>query len=112
MGAIRNGTPRSRAQESTSSVIAADEITRAIVTLRGHRVRLDQDLATLYGVPTKALVQAVRRNRERFPGDFMFRLEIHDVASLRSQIVTSNEGRGGRRTMPYAFTEQGVAIFR
>ena len=74
---------------------------------------LDADLAELYGVPTKALVQAVKRNRERFPPDFVFPLTDHEVAVLRSQIVTSNApppGRGGRRTAPYAFTEQGVAM--
>jgi hypothetical protein len=64
----------------------------------------------LYGVSVKALNQAVKRNRERFPPDFMFRLTVQETKSLRSQIVTSNEGRGGRRTAPYAFTELGVAM--
>lgn len=84
-----------------------------IRTIRGHKVMLDADLAELYGVPTKALVQAVKRNRERFPSDFVFPLTNHDIAALRSQIVTSNilaPGRGGRRTAPHAFTEQGVAM--
>lgn len=81
-----------------------------ILILRQQRVMLDADLAALYGVQTKVLVQAVKRNLERFPTDFMFQLENHDVAALRSQIVTSNTGRGGRRTAPYAFTEQGVAM--
>jgi len=73
---------------------------------------LDADLAALYRVPTKALVQAVRRNSRRFPGDFMFRLTGGEATRLRSQIVTSNvsRGRGGRRYTPYAFTEQGVAM--
>ena len=73
---------------------------------------LDADLAHLYGVPTKALVQAVKRNRPRFPSDFVFLLSDQEAAALRSQIVTSNArpGRGGRRTSPYAFTEQGVAM--
>jgi len=74
---------------------------------------LDADLAALYGVPTKALVQAVKRNLERFPVDFVFQLTDQEVVVLRSQIVTSNArpvGRGGRRTAPYAFTEQGVAM--
>jgi hypothetical protein len=77
-----------------------------------HRVMLDADLATLYSVPTKALVQAVRRNPTRFPHDFMFHLTGKEAAALRSQIVTSNRsrGRGGRRYVPYAFTEQGVAM--
>ena len=90
----------------------ADSIRRAILLVRGHRVMLDVDLAALYGVPTGALVQAVRRNLIRFPEDFMFRLSRDEVASLRSQSVISNArpGRGGRRYDPYAFTEQGVAM--
>src|SRR5207249_6478808 len=71
---------------------------------------LDADLAALYGVDTRELVQAVRRNVERFPKDFMFQLRQEELDSLRSQSVISNSGRGGRRTAPYAFTEQGVAM--
>jgi len=67
-------------------------------------------LAALYGVTTKRLNEQVRRNRARFPEDFMFQLTAEEVASLRSQIATSNKGRGGRRYAPYAFTEQGVAM--
>ena len=70
---------------------------------------LDQDLAALYEVETKALVQAVQRNIGRFPHDFMFQLSFQEFTALRSQIVTS-KGRGGRRTAPYAFTEHGVAM--
>jgi hypothetical protein len=70
---------------------------------------LDQDLAALYEVETKALVQAVQRNIRRFPPDFMFQLSFEEFTALRSQIVTS-KGRGGRRTAPYAFTEHGVAM--
>jgi len=70
---------------------------------------LDQDLAELYQVETKALVQAVQRNAKRFPPDFMFQLSFQEFTALRSQIVTS-KGRGGRRTAPYAFTEHGVAM--
>jgi hypothetical protein len=70
---------------------------------------LDKDLAALYQVETKALVQAVQRNRKRFPPDFMFQLSFQEFTALRSQIVTS-KGRGGRRTAPYAFTEHGVAM--
>lgn len=81
-----------------------------ILVLRQQRVMLDADLAESYGVPTKVLIQAVKRNQERFPADFMFQLENQDVTALRSQIVTSKTGRGGRRTAPYAFTEQGVAM--
>lgn len=82
-----------------------------ILTLREQRVMLDADLAELYGVQTKVLVQAVKRNLMRFPEDFMFQLTAEEFAALRSQTVTSNTaGRGGRRTAPYAFTEQGVAM--
>lgn len=78
---------------------------------RDQRVMLDADLAELYGVQTKVLVQAVKRNLSRFPEDFMFQLSAQEFAALRSQFVTSNTGgRGGRRTAPYAFTEQGVAM--
>jgi hypothetical protein len=70
---------------------------------------LDADLAALYGVQTKALVQAVKRNLSRFPADFMFRLTTEEFRILRSQIVTSSS-HGGRRSFPYAFTEQGVAM--
>ena len=91
-------------------LIRRDRIERQVLRLRGHNVMLDDDLATLYGVSVKALNQAVKRNRERFPGDFMFRLTAAETKSLRSQIVTAKIGRGGRRNTPYAFTEQGVAM--
>jgi hypothetical protein len=81
-----------------------------ILALREQRVMLDADLAELYGVQTKVLVQAVKRNPSRFPQDFMFQLSIDEFTTLRSQTVTSNTGRGGRRTSPYLFTEQGVAM--
>ncbi|MBK9624797.1 MAG: ORF6N domain-containing protein [Rhodocyclaceae bacterium] len=81
-----------------------------ILVLREQRVMLDADLAELYGVQTKVLVQAVKRNMTRFPQDFMFQLSSDEFLVLRSQTVTSNMGRGGRRTAPYAFTEQGVAM--
>lgn len=81
-----------------------------ILALREQRVMLDADLAELYGVQTKVLVQAVKRNIARFPQDFMFQLSADEFTALRSQTVTSNTGRGGRRTAPYAFTEQGVAM--
>jgi ORF6N domain len=95
---------------ATSKALAPAHIERAILSLRGERVMLDADLATLYGVETKALVQAVKRNRARFPADFMFQLSADELARLRSQTVTSKKRRGGRRTAPYAFTEQGVAM--
>ena len=85
-----------------------------ILVLREQRVMLDADLAQLYGVETKVLVQAVKRKLMRFPADFMFQLSAEEFAALRSQTVTSNTGqnpgRGGRRSAPYAFTEQGVAM--
>ena len=88
------------------SVIPAERIERSILLIRGHKVMLDADLAELYGVQTKVLVQALRRNRERFPDDFMFQLTKEEFANLRSQTVTSSPGWGGRRYPPYAFTEQ------
>ena len=93
-----------------SELVAAQAITARIVLVRGHNVMLDADLAELYAVETKALVQAIKRNLERFPEDFMFQLEAQEWEALRSQSVTSKEGRGGRRYAPYAFTEQGVAM--
>lgn len=92
------------------SLVVTRKIEQAILVLRGERVMLDSDLAVLYGVTTKALNQAVRRNRSRFPVDFMFRLTLAESRLLRSQLVTSNDGRGGRRYAPYAFTEQGAAM--
>ena len=85
-------------------------IARHILALREQRVMLDADLAALYGVETKVLVQAIKRNIERFPADFMFQLSADEFANLRSQFVTSSSGYGGRRYAPYAFTEQGVAM--
>ena len=85
---------------------------RAIVSLRGHRVMLDESLARLYDVPVKVLNQAVKRNLERFPPDFMFQLTEAESKSLRSQIVTLDAGHRGqhRKYLPFAFTEQGVAM--
>ena len=85
-------------------------IRELIYVIRGQQVLLDRDLAALYGVDTKVFNQAVKRNIERFPVEFRFQLTQEEYESLRSQIVTSKEGRGGRRYMPYAFTEQGVAM--
>jgi hypothetical protein len=86
-----------------------DRIEQAILLIRGEKVLLDADLAKLYGVSTKALVQALNRNRERFPADFVFQLTVDEHRVLRSQTVTS-KGRGGRRYPPHAFTEHGVAM--
>lgn len=94
------------------SLIPAGRIERAILLIRGQKVMLDADLAALYGVATRVLVQAVKRNLSRFPDDFMFQLTAEEFAALRSQSVISNANRprGGRRYAPYAFTEQGVAM--
>jgi len=95
----------------TTAIYPVEHIESAIVLIRGQKVILDRDLAILYGVETKVLKQAVRRNAKRFPDDFMFLLDNKEVICLRSQIVTSNEQkRGGDRTLPMAFTEQGVAM--
>lgn len=93
-----------------TSLAPVEHITRSILVLRGQRVLLDAELAELYGVPTKALLQAVKRNRERFPDDFMIQLTAAEWTVLRSQTVTSSAQHGGRRHPPYAFTEQGVAM--
>ena len=77
---------------------------------RDQRVILDADLASLYGVETRSLVQAVKRNADRFPEDFLFQLTPEEVGALRSQIVISKTGRGGRRYPPYAFTEHGALM--
>ena len=91
-------------------LIAAPAIEKRIFVVRERQVMLDEDLADLYGVETKRLVEQVKRNLERFPEDFMFQLGKEETAALRSQFATSNAGRGGRRYAPYAFTEQGVAM--
>lgn len=90
--------------------IPIERIARSILIVRGHRVLLDVDLAELYGVENRALIQAVKRNRERFPDDFMLQLMPEEWANLRSRIVISSSRHGGRRYAPYAFTEQGVAM--
>ncbi len=91
--------------------ILAQWIERRIVLVRGHNVMLDSDLARLYGVPPKVLNQAVKRNRNRFPVDFMFQLTAEEYKALRSQIVTLEPGRGQhRKYAPHVFTEQGVAM--
>lgn len=92
----------------TKGLVPTEQIESAILLVRNEKVMLDQDLAELYGVETRVLVQAVKRNIDRFPLDFMFQLSEEEFSSLRSQIVRSSWG--GRRTAPYAFTEQGVAM--
>ena len=96
---------------SNINLISIEKIERAIYLIRGEKVMLDRDLAELYQVQTKALNQAVRRNFDRFPADFMFQLSEKEVAELnRSQFVTGSEKHRDPRFRPYAFTEQGVAM--
>jgi len=85
-------------------------IERSIYFFRGLKVMLDADLARLYRVATSRLNEQVKRNRSRFPRDFMFQLTVEEASSLTSQIAISKSSRGGRRHRPYAFTEQGVAM--
>ena len=93
------------------ALIPLARIERTVLRLRGSNVMLDTDLASLYQVDVRVLNQAVRRNRERFPTDFMFHLTAQEADSLRSQIVILKSGRGRhRKYVPYAFTEQGVAM--
>jgi hypothetical protein len=101
------------ATEETGSpeLIAAPGIEKRIFVARGRQVMLDEDLADLYAVETRVLIQQVKRNAKRFPEDFMFQLTGAEAEALRSQIVISNnEGRGGRRYAPYVFTEHGIAM--
>jgi hypothetical protein len=93
----------------SKEMIPIERIARAIYILRGQKVLLDSDLAALYGVSTKALNQAVKRNPERFPPDFIFHLRIEETRSLRSQFVTLKRGEHVKYR-PYAFTEQGLAM--
>src|SRR5215510_15201802 len=96
---------------SNINLISIERIEKTIYVIRGEKVMLDRDLAELYEVPTKALNQAVRRNPDRFPSDFMFQLSEKEVAELnRSQFVTGSEKHRDPRSRPYAFTEQGVAM--
>ena len=88
--------------------VSVERITQAIVVLRGQRVLLDSDLAAIYGVTTGRLNEAVKRNIARSPEDFMFRLSAPEYGALISQIATSNPGRGGRRKLPWAFTQHGA----
>lgn len=90
--------------------VSVEIIERRIYLVRGRKVMLDSDLAELYEVPTGNINRAVKRNANRFPEDFMFRLTAEEVESLRFQIGISNKGRGGRRYVPNVFTEQGVAM--
>jgi hypothetical protein len=97
----------------SSAEIPTEDITRAIVVLRGRKVLLDAELAVLYGVTTKRFNEQIRRNQRRFPPDFMFQLTEAEHEALRSHFATSNSvspGRGGRRYLPYVFTEHGAIM--
>jgi ORF6N domain len=116
--------PAKKSLTTSSPTVSVQIIERRIYLIRGYKVLVDVDLAELYGVPTKRLNEQVRRNRKRFPKDFMFQLTTIEAEALRSQFATSKlsggalrsqsatskTGRGGRRYLPYAFTEQGVAM--
>jgi len=102
-------TAKNNRSEETA-LVTFDVIERKIYIVRNQKVMLDSDLAALYGVTTFNLNKAVKRNPKRFPEDFMFQLAADEYDSLKFQIGISNKGRGGRRTMPYVFTEQGVAM--
>lgn len=91
-------------------VLPIIQIQDRIRILRGHRVLLDADLAAFYGISTKVLNQAVKRNRGRFPTDFLFQIDGEEHATLRSQFVTSKDPRGGRQYHPFAFTEHGALM--
>lgn len=97
-------------EKKSTAVVPHERIEKAIVFVRGHKVMLDRDLAELYEVATSNLNKAVKRNRERFPGDFMFQLTKEEAEALRFQTGMSKSGQGGRRYLPYVFTEQGVAM--
>jgi ORF6N domain-containing protein len=93
-----------------AGLVPLEVIERRIYLIREHKVMLDSDLAELYGVTTKRLNEQVKRNRGRFPADFMFQLNPDESEHLRSQIATSKAGRGGRRYQPYVFTEHGALM--
>jgi len=98
-------------RRQVTSLVPVERIERSILLIRGQKVLLDRDLAELYGVETRVLVQAVKRNQERFPEDFMFQLSAEELGQRRSHFVISNSGaKMGLRRRPYAFTEQGVAM--
>ena len=102
--------PHKKNLTSKSLSVSVQLIERRIYLIRGQKVMIDFDLAELYGVSTRQLNQQVTRNKKRFPEDFMFRLTKEEAENLRSQFVISSSEHGGRRYMPRAFTEQGVAM--
>jgi len=93
-----------------TAILPADRIESRILLVRGEKVILDSDLAELYGVTTKRLNEQVKRNKDRFPADFMFQMSSAETEYLRSQTATSKNARGGRRYRPYAFTEHGAIM--
>ena len=97
-------------QKSLLPIVSVRMIERRILFLRGEKVLIDSDLAELYGVTTKRLNEAVARNIDRFPRDFMFQLNREETENLRSQIATSSSKHGGRRYLPYVFTEYGALM--
>lgn len=96
--------------KTEKDLVVFEKIENKIYNIRGQRVMLDSDLAEIYQVETKMLNRAVKRNLDRFPEDFMFQITDEETKSLRFQIGTSNKGRGGRRYLPYAFTEHGAVM--
>ena len=102
--------PHTKKLTTNDLAVSVQLIERRIYLIRGHKVVIDVDLAELYGVPTYRLNEQVKRNRKRFPEDFMFQLTKPEAEVLRLQFATSKPGRGGRRSLPYVFTEQGVAM--
>lgn len=102
--------PSKKSSAASNLLVPVALVERRIYLIRGQKVMVDTDLAELYGVPTYRLNEAVKRNRKRFPTDFMFQLNKKETQFLTSQFAISKKGRGGRRTFPYAFTEQGVAM--
>ncbi|MBN2031434.1 ORF6N domain-containing protein [bacterium] len=96
--------------QKTKKILKPIYIDSVIHLVHGERVILDTDLAKIYGIPTFRLNEAVKRNRDRFPEDFMFQLTKNEYDALTSQIAMSKKGRGGRRTLPYAFTEHGAVM--
>ena len=97
-------------KDHETAIVPVERIAHVIFQIRGQKVILDSELAALYGVTTKRLNEQVKRNLDRFPQDFMFQLGLEELISLRSQFATSNSSRGGRRYLPFAFTEHGAIM--
>jgi predicted XRE-type DNA-binding protein len=106
--ALRINQSKKNYMSKKNELLIQERITKAIYVIRGQKVMIDSELAEMYEVETKALNQAVKRNISRFPEDFMFQLSLEEWGNLRSQFATTSWG--GRRTPPYMFTEQGVAM--